>query len=1252
MTSAGKVLVSADLDHRHPRRGQRRRGRTGIAIIVPIAEATQSGATRAYVGKDTRVAAGALDVIAAATTTVTGKMFTLGIGFASGSGGRATAVANGDVEAYVGPERGDISPTDPRDIVITGAALVRAFGMLAAKGDTLGVSVGGVAVGGVEVSATIGGSTRAYVGEGVDLSAGSLTVETSGAGTPATARAPPRPSPPSVPSRCWAPAPARARRPASAARVEASIGANANLTVSGALKLNGRSKTTVTSDARGGAGSIIISVSVFFATATITGGTVASIGAGASVSAGSVDVFAVADDQATAKILAVSIGLGAGAGGKATATVDADVEAFVGPRTGSAATTLATTGTIDVSASASQSATANVRGGGGGGVAVSWLIGEANVLSTVQAFLADGTTVPRAGGVKVRAEAVNAIASATSVVGSGGVVAVGGVSANATSDVSVNAFLGDAVTIGSAILPVDGDVEITATGRGEADATGNAYGGGGVAIGVPTAKAKVDPDVDAHVGTAAAARTTVVYSTGSIRVRAELSKSGTDYSDRITQVSATGDTLTFTYPTVSEGTQVKYSLETGDSATAGLHAGNIYTVLDAGQNLIRLGALFDVSGIDPLRETISFTAAHGFNSGDCVWYDPRDATSMIRAGAQANDAGHGCGSATAPVPGATRYFVRVLDQTTIKLTSTYLAATAASDALIGATPVSGTELALASTTGMQVGTALVYRAPVAVPFISSLVNVTLKDATVDGQTIKVPDTRDQGLDNIYVGTSAYNALNAGDALRYSYLSPGASTFPIGLSTGGTYYAIKSGDGYTIKLADSYCHAVGGTADPASCTDTKGTADTADDTPIPVVALNLTVPADGDGAQHRLERSLGGLIDGQTYYVRTLDTGTGRVTLAATPGGPAITLDASRRPGPHTVGITVDLVTPTVPAGGSRSQALIANLTTSCTSACGRLLAPSGQPLDTVAPPAGDGRSSASAQGGTGGGLEFTFPYGEMTGTPSVSATLAADTVSAGDDIELKAISAFDVGSSADTAGGGAISVGKAVSSTDLGDAPTTATVASATALTAGRDIVIQATTDHTLSSTARSVGGGLIAGKIAYTHASVDNDTTIAVGDGASILAARAVKLQIGSGTTAKTYAETYSVALGAGADSDNTNGDTRGVRIGSSGDQADRGITVGGGVQLTGQTVDIAATVTRLDLAATALATAYSPIFFGVASAFADPYIDVYSNAFVQVLSDGAERTRITGLRGVDIEARHRARSASTGPWTCSRSR
>ncbi len=907
------------------------------------------------------------------------------------------------------------------------------------------------------------------------------------------------------------------------------------------------------------------------------------------------------------------------------ATIDNDVEAFIGPRSGSAATVVSTTGgNLDLIATSSQTAKAPVSGGGGGGFEASFIEARTSIASTVQAFVGDGTTIAAAGSVQLRAEVLNAVADSGVTVGSGGVITVRGTTADARSTVATKAYLGDGVTVGTMAAPINGDVTITAIGQGEADAVGNAYGGGGVSIALPEANAVVDPDVDAHVGTSTAAtRTTVVVATGTITVLAQLTRVAPVANDQIRSISLDRNTLTFEYPGIGEGAQVQYSGPTGN----GLNVGRIYTVLDTEVSLtphqIRLGSLFDASSsIDPVRETITFGSPHGFNAGDCVYYDPRAGTSAVVRGAQANE-----GTCTATVTGAQRYFVRVIDETTIQLTRTRAAALATDDATITVTPgapvTAGdpTPLTLSSTAGIGVGTALIYRAPVAVTFFGAFVNVTLVDGQdTGGNTIKVPGTgHDQSLENIYVGSTDWGKLNPGDAVRYALVGTG---FPIGLSDTTTYFVIKNADGYTIRLATSYCNAVGAAGDATNCAGAT------------VTAVDLTVPANGDNAEHHIARSLGGLVEGQTYYVATI-TGS-VVTLAASPGGPGLVLTTDRRPGPHEVGIVeIDLERPTFPGGASTSQALFVDITTDCASNCGRLLAPGGLPLGSVVAAAGNGVSGASAQGGTAGVGDFAFINATLSGSPSVSLTIGALQLIAGGDVMLTADSVFEVSARTDATGIGGVTWGRTFSSADLGDSPTTVTMAASSSISAGRDVVVTAKTNHTLSASSRAVGGGLIAVKIARTHVAVDNDVEISVGTAGVVTAGRALRMLISSGTTASTYAETYTVAGGAGGKADSDH-DGRGVRIGSLSDQAMRSITIGARAQLTARTVELDAAVTVLNLTAKATATSYSPVLCCHASAFAFPYIDVYSKTLVQVLDDAAGTTTITGIEGVDLKARH----------------
>jgi hypothetical protein len=1198
----------------------------GVVTVVLLAYATHSATTTAAVGSNTGVVAGSLSVVASATTDVSTDVFTLQISLAGGAGSDTKATSSGLTEARIGPAFGTSSPANPRQVIITGAATVAAqIKQTAIAGASAGGG-GGVAIGGLTVGAFVDGSTRAFIGNGANVQAGTLNITVGGL-TAVVGNAALRTA--TASSTIGSVGLVAAAGSSSTARISGSldafIGANAIVAIGGAAIARADGTSTATATAQGGSGGAV-GISAFFATATIAPtsgsgmGTRAWIGGGANVSAASLQLLANEQDDAKATLLAITVALAAGGGGTATATVDNDVETFIGSDTTSAATVIRTTGgNLDLIATASQTATTPVTGGGGGGIDVGFLNGNATVQSSIRSFIGNGTTVAAAGTVQIRAEVANAVASSTVSVGSGGIVSVAGVGPNARSNVVASAFIGDGVTLGTIAVPVQGDVIVTAIGKGEADSVGTASGGGAIRVATPQAKSFVDPTVDAHVGTSAAAsRTTVVVATGSITVTAQLTKGGgSTADDTIRSVSASGDTLTFSYPGVGEGAQVLYS----GPAIGGVNSDLSYTLLDAGTNLIRLGALFNPTNIDTDRETITFAVPHGFKSGDCVWYDPRAGSSMVVRGAQANDPTNGCNTTTT-APGAQRYFVRVIDARTIQLTTTFAAAMAATDATITATPgtpaTAGdpTPLTLSTTAGLAVGTQVLYRAPVntALTFFGSQVNVTLTTETINGQTITVPSTtHDETQDNLFVDTAVYNALNTGDAVLYRSGGP-----YFGLANDTTYYVIKSGDGFTVRFAATFCQAVGA----AGGTPCDG---------ITVTPIDFTIGGTANnGVEHNIARSLGGLVDGQTYYIASIAGNV--VTLAATSGGPGLVLDATNRPGVHRLGIVeIDLENPTFPSGASTTQAIFANITTNCASNCGRLLAPSGQPLSSVFPVAGNGISTATAQGGNGGAFAGTFLYSEVTGSPSVAVTIAALQLIAGVDVMLTADSSFDAGSSANTDLGGAIAVGTAKSWTDLGDSPTSIDIAANATVTAGRDVTALAKTNHNLTSSARAVGGGLIAVNDAQDHAFVDNDVTIAVGTSGAVTAGRALRMDIASTTSAATSAETWLFGGGVVSLSDHSNPDSRGVRIGTAADQAMRSITIGASAQLTGRTVELDAAVVGLNLNAHTKAEAYCPLLC-TASAFADSSIDLWSRTLVQVLGNAV----ITGVEGVDLKARH----------------
>ena len=499
------------------------------------------------------------------------------------------------------------------------------------------------------------------------------------------------------------------------------------------------------------------------------------------------------------------------------------------------------------------------------------------------------------------------------------------------------------------------------------------------------------------------------------------------------------------------------------------------------------------------------------------------------------------------------------------------------------------------------------------------VNVVFVDDGNGGQVL----VRDNTANNIYLPGHTFNT---GDQITLTTVSG------VNLPANGTFYVIKIDNDF-IRLAGSYCDAVGsagGFNDPCALPDGPDSGNAPDPRPVTPVALFLGAAPD-ETAVHQIRLASNALVDGGAYYVVWRAPDGSSFAISETPGGPVIALDATGRRGTHHFGVVeVDLLDVT----GAGLQALYVDITGDA-NGTGRLLDASGMPLSGISPPPGDGKSGASASGGNGGGLAFAFPSATLSGTPQVDAAIHAAVVNAGTSVTMEAISAFSVTARADSAGGGVLDAAKASASADFGRSPTTATVTGGTTIIAVDDIIITGRTDHEVLVNARSVGGGAISGKVAFTHAWLHNDLVVAIGAGAVLEAGRNIDVSVDSKTTVKTTTETEVWGVGVGADSDDTNGD-RGVKVGTStSDPAKRSVTVGAGATITGRTVSLEAVVNRLDANAKSSAKAINPVFFGVASAFARSKVDVWSDATVQI-AGGTTRTIITGSEGVDLIARH----------------
>ena len=1207
-------------------------------IVVPVAVAIHSAATTAFVDTDTVVVAASLRVYAESTSIVKASVYSAALALGGAlDGSAATATESGNVEAYVGTWIGADPSANPFRADVTDELSITA----AIHQDT-SVAVGGVDAGGlIGIGAMIATATNsatalAYVGNGTRLSARTLTVvvrDPGGLITPATRSVTSTTTTASV----GLVSAAASRSDASiTGSLEAYVGDSVTLAVLADTTITATGAATATATGQGGAGGVFVSAAGFLVTARIAPtnaaspiGTRAWVGSGTTLTTGTLTVEAVGIDVASATFTVGSISLVSGSGGQASAAVVSDVAAYLGTPTGTSTTTITATGAVTVQATSTQRATTTATEGTAGAISLSWAdataevgrtsVNGTTVVSTVAAFLGDGVTVTSAGSLLIRAESLDAAAGATLSMTSAGLIAISKLTATATSAPTITAYLGAGVQVGSA-TPVAENVTVAASGRAEVDASSRAHSGGGVAVVPPRSVGTLEPIIDAHIGTMGGAVTTV-RAAHNIALTALLSterSSGEDHSDLVAGINADGDELTFSYPLIGEGSQVMFSA--GGTAVSGLHDGSVYTVLSSGSDTtIRLGSLFALSAIDPDRETIRFPSGHGYLSGDCVWYDPRGGTSIIKQGADA-----GCGSGSAPVAGARAFYVRVVDATTIKLTTTLDAANAVDDATIAVTPsADGTTVTPASQ--LTVGEAVIYRAGVNVLFTNTHVNVTLVPVLLDdGNLGMTPQTDANGnvvhsqADNVFVDAEVYGALNEGDALYLRLLSgDGGIAHP----ANHLYYVIKTGDGYTIQLALTYCQAVGHAGDPTTC-----------DQEDAVEHMRLEITGD-DTVAYQLEGALGDLTDGHTYYVTSV-TGAGAVTLALKrgtgPGVPSLNVDGTHRPGGSRLGrIEVDLV---APAGAD--QALIADIA-GCPSDCGRLLASSGQPLSTIIGSMGNGASNVTAFGGGKAVAGFDHPQAFLVGRVTVRA-VAVGTLIAGADVDVTADSQLSVTSSADTDGSGGISIGDAESTIDLADpthdygVPTTILLAGT--IIAGGNLVAKAGTDHYMSSSAVSVGHGVVAVRHARSKATIDDDTTIEVVDGAALTAGGALRLEVAASNTgydAPNAAAPTIAGSGAYANDQKVN-DTlvNGIFVGSQTDPADRRVDIGSGAQLTAGFVELLATVAHLDL--TTYATTSAEAIVGVKS-HAHSLVTVYSDTEVHV----AGGATITGTSGVDLVAR-----------------
>ncbi|MHB1242915.1 MAG: beta strand repeat-containing protein, partial [Gaiellaceae bacterium] len=242
---------------------------------------------------------------------------------------------------------------------------------------------------------------------------------------------------------------------------------------------------------------------------------------------------------------------------------------------------------------------------------------------------------------------------------------------------------------------------------------------------------------------------------------------------------------------------------------------------------------------------------------------------------------------------------------------------------------------------------------------------------------------------------------------------------------------------------------------------------------PVIDLLPDKSEARDGDLHTIIRAdkgpIGGLVDGQTYYVvnRTDDT----FQLAQTPGGTPITLDTTGLGGSvaHLIGFQgVDLA----PASGE--QELRIDVTSGVTG-YQTLLGPGGVPLNTLAPTGGNGVST-SVSHGSGRGLFFggARNRSEVSYTSTVRAHAGSSSrLISGGDVTVAADSSLVVDAYTKNSSGGLVSDGNSRSYANV-SLTTEAYVDTGSTVFADGNLTVSAATDSTGKAQGDAKGGAII----------------------------------------------------------------------------------------------------------------------------------------------------------------------------------
>jgi hypothetical protein len=776
--------------------------------------------------------------------------------------------------------------------------------------------------------------------------------------------------------------------------------------------------------------------------------------------------------------------------------------------------------------------TATARGGavGGGFVDVEHAEPKARIENTTAAYVwgdvrGDATTVPGAKSLEIVVAGVD-LATAKLSSSGGGVVRVGSGTARAEVDSDALLELGRVATPTRAagVIVVDGTISLTANQTPGAVSATQSDGGGVVNVDTNSASVSNTPDLKLSILAG-----TIVTAMGSITIRTGYNVDAPavpDPSRHFQGVDAGTDTITFTAKHgFDDGMTVTYTAG-GGAVTGGLAEGLTGNVIVVDEYTIMLGSEFEGAHVEADTNVIRFGRTYSYTDGT--------GTHTVFAAI-----GHGFTenqivvyrAAGASIPGLVdgrSYRVHVVDETGIQLyeltapmTPIVLIMLNIDDYDDPDDPDDNAVDTINAGNSYTNGQVVVYSAPdAAATFQSGYVDLQVDG---DGNLVRSGSSFvSENNDTIYL---AGHGFATGTEVVYS---SGTAAPIAGLVNGAHYWVIRI-DANRIRLADSYCHAVGA-AGGAACivgyndwdeivgyNDWDENVGTEDDPIIvhhhdpiivhhhdPIYETVTALPIGASGSNdvvHKLfrmnQRPIDGLVDGAQYYVVNADGDS--FQLASSSGGSPIDISVAGRGIFDLIGSFVS--GPTDLGTGTGTGRIVLDLGAFGSTA--EKLTPVGA---SEAVPAGSYTTSATVRS-SGGGL---VSVGKARTDSYVDADIdivfgAGARVTSGADDAITDTGSFtittdaygDSQSIATNGGGGLVSVGNARANAVV-YVDTVVTIGDGAVLTSGWDLLLRPVTRGRVAAQSASSQGGLGAGVTAEANGVVDLATVIDI-DGSLI---------------------------------------------------------------------------------------------------------------------------------------------------------